>query len=79
MLQIEFLEAADIERAATIFHRDGFVAIKNALTPEQLQFAQDGANRVIREQVEEVGVEKANRGFARFRLAIRFGIPNGRC
>ena len=66
MLQIELLEPNETERAAKIFHRDGFVAIENALTPEQLQSAQAGANRVIEEQVAETGLENANRGFARF-------------
>jgi ectoine hydroxylase-related dioxygenase (phytanoyl-CoA dioxygenase family) len=66
MLQIELLESSDVERAATIFHRDGFVAIKNALTSEQLKIAQAGASRVIAEQVEKIGLENANRGFARF-------------
>jgi ectoine hydroxylase-related dioxygenase (phytanoyl-CoA dioxygenase family) len=75
MLQIELLEPADIERAATIFHRDGFVAIKDALTPEQLRFAQDGANRVIREQVQSIGLEKANRGFARFSFGDQIRHP----
>ncbi len=66
MLQIELLESSEVERAAKIFHRDGFVAIKNALTPEQLKIAQTGANRVIAKQTEEIGLENANRGFARF-------------
>jgi hypothetical protein len=66
MLQIELLEPTATERAANIFHRDGFVAIKNALTPEQLEFAQQGANRVIAEQVETIGLKNANRGYARF-------------
>jgi ectoine hydroxylase-related dioxygenase (phytanoyl-CoA dioxygenase family) len=66
MLQIELLESSDVERAATIFHRDGFVAIRDALSAEQLKIAQAGANRVIAEQVEKIGLENANRGFARF-------------
>ncbi len=66
MLQIEILSPHEIEKAAQIFHRDGFVAIKDALTPEQLKFAQDGANRIIEQQMNETELEKANRGFARY-------------
>jgi len=66
MLHIELLEHTDIDRAAEIFHRDGFVAIKDALTPEQFAFAKAGADRVIKEQIDEVGLDNANRGFARF-------------
>jgi ectoine hydroxylase-related dioxygenase (phytanoyl-CoA dioxygenase family) len=75
MLQIELLEPTDIERAANILHRDGFVAIKNALSPEQLKIAQAGANRVIQEQVEEIGLENANRGFARFSFGDQIRHP----
>ena len=66
MLNIEILSPDQVEKAAAIFHRDGFVAIKNALTPEQLKFAQSGADRVIQEQIAETELEKANRGFARY-------------
>ena len=40
MLDVELLDYTQVERAASIFHRDGFVAIQNALTPQQLAFAQ---------------------------------------
>ena len=64
MLQIELLSHTEIEKAATIFNRDGFVAIKDALTYDQLKFAKSGAQRVIKQQTEATELEKANRGFA---------------
>ena len=36
MLDVELIDPAEVERAAAIFHRDGFVPIKDALNPEQL-------------------------------------------
>jgi ectoine hydroxylase-related dioxygenase (phytanoyl-CoA dioxygenase family) len=66
MLNVEILSPNQIEKAATIFHRDGFVAIKDALTPAQLQTAQAGARRVIAEQTAAIKLEEANRGFARY-------------
>jgi ectoine hydroxylase-related dioxygenase (phytanoyl-CoA dioxygenase family) len=75
MLDIEILSPDQIAKAATIFHRDGFVAIKDALTPEQLKFAQSGANRVIQEQTAETELEKANRGFARYSFGSQIQHP----
>jgi len=66
MLQIELVEHTDIDKAFTVFNRDGFVAIKDALTPQQLEIAQAGAQRVIAEQTAAVALEEANRGFARY-------------
>ncbi|MBI2195228.1 MAG: phytanoyl-CoA dioxygenase family protein [Planctomycetes bacterium] len=66
MLEVEIVHSAEIDKAAAQFHRDGFVPIRGALTPEQLAFAQAGAARVIRQQMEETPLEKANRGFARY-------------
>lgn len=66
MLAIELLAPHEIEKATRIFHRDGFVAIKDALSPDQLQLAQDGARCVIKEQTERIKHEEANRGFARY-------------
>lgn len=64
MLQVELLSLSEIQKAAAIFHRDGFVAIKDALSPEQLKFAQAGAQRIIEEQTKAPALDKANRGFA---------------
>ena len=75
MLQIEILSPTEIEKAAQIFHRDGFVAIKDALTPEQLKFAQDGAYRIIDEQTKQTELEAANRGFARYSFGDQIRNP----
>ena len=44
----------------------GWVVVRDALTPEQLAFAQAGARRVIAEQMAATPLEKANRGRARY-------------
>lgn len=66
MLQLDLLPATEVDRAATIFHRDGFVAIRDALTPAQLKFAQAGAARVIQEQTDADPERKGNRGSHRY-------------
>lgn len=75
MLEIELLSPTEAERAATIFHRDGFVAIKDALTDEQLRFARQGAQRVIAEQTQATALEKANRGYARYSFGDQLQHP----
>ena len=42
----------DVERAAEIFHRDGFVVIADALNAEQLDFLRNGAQEVIDALIE---------------------------
>ena len=66
MLDIDLIPCAEADRAAAVFHRDGFVAVSGTLTAAQLAFAQAGARRVIAEQMAEIPLEKANRGFARY-------------
>lgn len=75
MLQVELVAPTAIEKAATIFHRDGFVVIRDALTPAQLKFAQAGARRVIAQQTAAIALEKANRGFARYSLGSQIEHP----
>jgi hypothetical protein len=43
---LEVVDAGDVERATTIFHRDGFVAIADALEPEQLALLRRGVDEV---------------------------------
>ena len=64
-LTVRLFGPDEVGAAADIFHRDGFVCVKEALTPEQLAFAQAGAQRVIADQRAEFELEKMNRGFAR--------------
>lgn len=75
MLQIELLSSHEAEKAAAIFHRDGFVAIKDALSTEQLRLAQQGADRIIQQQLAETELEKANRGFARYSFGDQLQNP----
>ena len=75
MLDTELIAAADPARAAAVFHRDGFVAIRDALTPEQLEFARTGARRVVDEQMTATPLEDANRGFARYSFGSQIHHP----
>ncbi len=75
MLQVEILSPSETEKAARVFHRDGFVAVKDALTPEQLKFAQNGAHRVIEEQTKATALEEANRRFARYSFGDQIHNP----
>ncbi|MBI2502846.1 MAG: hypothetical protein HYW07_06395 [Candidatus Latescibacteria bacterium] len=51
MLNLELVDPAQPERAAALFHQHGFVALKEALTQQQLEFARQGARRVVAEQL----------------------------
>jgi ectoine hydroxylase-related dioxygenase (phytanoyl-CoA dioxygenase family) len=64
-LQVEMLEPDDVDRAAETFHRDGFVCLRNALSPEALAYAREGARRVIAEQTQSTPLADMNRGYAR--------------
>jgi hypothetical protein len=75
MLEVEVVRPGEVERAAAIFHRDGFVVVRDALTPEQLAFAQAGARRVIAEQMAATPLEKANRGYARYSFGPQLQHP----
>lgn len=66
MLDIELMDAGRTDAAVRIFHRDGFVAIRDALTPGQLELCRGGAARVIAEQTAATPLDGANRGFARY-------------
>lgn len=65
MLKAEILEAVDTERAAAVFHRDGFVCVANPMNQEQFALNRAGAERVMAEQEAEFGRDNMNRGFAR--------------
>ena len=78
MLQVEVFDASRATEAAATFHRDGFVVVPNALTPDQLALAESGANRVIKAQMEETELEKANRGFARYSFGEQTQHPEWR-
>ena len=66
MVDVEVLDYTEVKKAASLFHRDGFVVIKNALTPQQLRLVQAGATRESVLQMSEFPLEKGNRGYARY-------------
>jgi ectoine hydroxylase-related dioxygenase (phytanoyl-CoA dioxygenase family) len=75
MLDVEFVEPAEVDKAARIFHRDGFVVMRNALTTEQLAYARSGAERVIAQQTAAIPLEDANRGYARYSFGSQLHHP----
>ncbi len=44
---LEVVDPSDVERATTLFHRDGFVAVANALTDDQLSQLREAADEVV--------------------------------
>lgn len=44
---LEVVDPADVERATTLFHRDGFVAVRDALPAEQLDRLRAAAHEVV--------------------------------
>ena len=46
-------DGAEIARAVELYERDGFVAMANALTPEQLEFLRAGVDRNVAEFMEQ--------------------------
>lgn len=75
MLNLELVAPDQPQRAAALFHQHGFVALKDALTPQQLALAQEGARRVVAEQLAATPLEQANRGFARYSFGSQFHHP----
>jgi hypothetical protein len=75
MLDIEIVSPDQIDKAVTIFHQDGFVAVRDVLTPEQLEFGQAGAQRVVKEQMDAIPLEEANRGYARYSFGQQVQHP----
>lgn len=63
---LEVLEPHEIERAVRIFDRDGFVVVRDALTPEQTGFLADGVLEVVDEIVSLDPDREGNRGAHRY-------------
>ena len=63
---LELLAPTEIERAVRIFHRDGFVVIRDALTPEQLAFLKAGVDDAMRQIVALDPERHGNRGSHRY-------------
>lgn len=50
---LELVSSDQVERAAELFHRDGFVAIRDAIGPEQLERMKAAANAAILQLMED--------------------------
>jgi ectoine hydroxylase-related dioxygenase (phytanoyl-CoA dioxygenase family) len=58
---LEVLTVDDVERAVQVFRRDGFVVIRDVLTPEQLAFVRSGVTDVAEQIVALDPTGKGNR------------------
>ncbi len=65
---LEIVSPADIERAAEIFWRDGFVVVRDALSSDQLEYLRGGCDRVIHEIMAMDRNRRGNRGSHRYSL-----------
>ncbi len=63
---LEVLQPDEAERAATLFYRDGFVVIRDALDAKQLEFLRGGCDRVIHEMMARDRARVGNRGSHRY-------------
>jgi hypothetical protein len=63
---LEVLAPQEVERAVRLFHRDGFVVVRDALTPDQLAFLRAGCDRVIHEMMSLDRQRLGNRGSHRY-------------
>ena len=71
MLKIEIVDPAETDRAAAAFHRDGFVVLRDVLTPEQLSAIQTSYQEVIEQELEADQERKGNRGHHRYSASGR--------
>jgi hypothetical protein len=63
---LEVLEAHEIDRAVRIFDRDGFVVVRDVLTPEQTKILASGVLEVVDEVVSLDESRLGNRGSHRY-------------
>jgi ectoine hydroxylase-related dioxygenase (phytanoyl-CoA dioxygenase family) len=63
---LEVVDPTEVERAARIFYRDGFVAVSNVLDADQLDFIRSGCDRVIHEMMALDKERLGNRGSHRY-------------
>jgi ectoine hydroxylase-related dioxygenase (phytanoyl-CoA dioxygenase family) len=63
---LDILEPGEIDRAVTLFRRDGFVVVADALTPEQTQILRHGCDEVIDEIIALDDDRFGNRGSHRY-------------
>ena len=63
---LEVLMPSEIDRAASLFHRDGFVVVRDALTREQVYWLNKGCEREIRNILTLDKYRRGNRGSHRY-------------
>ena len=63
---LEVLDPSEIGRAVRIFHRDGFVVVRDALDAEQLALLRAGTDDAVREIVALDADRRGNRGVHRY-------------
>ncbi|MGB7236502.1 MAG: phytanoyl-CoA dioxygenase family protein [Rhodococcus sp. (in: high G+C Gram-positive bacteria)] len=66
IIGLEILDPSEIERAVRIFERDGFVVIRDALTPDQTERLAAGVMEAVREIVALDAGRDGNRGSHRY-------------
>ena len=75
MLKIELLDPGDPGRAAATFHRDGFVALRDVMSPEQLRAIQASYQEVIEQELQADPERIGNRGHHRYSASGRDNRP----
>ena len=63
---LEIVSPEEVERAVAIFHRDGFVAVRDALTADQVDWLNAGCEREIRNILALDKQRRGNRGSHRY-------------
>ena len=63
---LEFLSPDEVDKARQLFYRDGFVVVRDVLTPSQLDYIRGGCDRVIHEIMSRDKNRVGNRGSHRY-------------
>ena len=63
---LEIIEHDEIDRALRLFHRDGFVVVRDILDSDQLAFLREGSDRAVREIIALDTERRGNRGSHRY-------------
>jgi ectoine hydroxylase-related dioxygenase (phytanoyl-CoA dioxygenase family) len=63
---LEILEPAEVDRAVRLFNRDGFVVVRDALTPKQLAFLKAGVDQAMHDIIALDPDRSGNRGSHRY-------------
>ena len=63
---LEVLDPSEVDRAVRIFHRDGFVVVRDALPPDQLAMLKAGVDEAVRDIIALDPDRNGNRGTLRY-------------